>query len=110
MWYVNWGSGSYEADGSMRPILHTEKFPPNGYNTAFWSNEKFDELLDKALIEPNQEKVAEYYAEAQAIAWEECPWIFLGNNQQLSATKTYVKGMIYKPAGTMVFRTIGLDV
>ena len=35
MWYVNWSSGSYEADGSMRNILHGEKFPPDGYNTAF---------------------------------------------------------------------------
>ena len=25
MWYVNWSSGSYEADGSMRNILHGRK-------------------------------------------------------------------------------------
>lgn len=110
MWYVNWSSGSYEADGSMRSILHGDKFPPNGYNTAFWNNEEFNELLDKALVETDTDKIAEYYAEAQAIAWEECPWIFLGNDQSLNAMKTYVTGMLYKPAGVMVFRTIGLDV
>ena len=46
MWYVNWSPGSYDADGCMRSILHTEKFPPAGYNTAFYSNAEFDAALD----------------------------------------------------------------
>lgn len=109
MWYVNWSSGSYEADGSMRSILHGEKFPPNGYNTAFWNNEEFNKLLDDALLMSDQKEIAEAYAKAQAIAWEECPWIFLGNDNTLNGYKTYVKDLIYKPGGVMVFRTIGLD-
>ena len=109
MWYVNWSSGSYEADGSMRSILHGEKFPPNGYNTAFWNNEEFNQLLDDALKMSDTTKIAEAYAKAQAIAWEECPWIFLGNDNTLNAFKTYVTGLQYKPGGTMVFRTIGLE-
>lgn len=109
MWYVNWSSGSYEADGSMRNILHGEKFPPNGYNTAFWNNEEFNQLLDDALKMSDTNEIAEAYAKAQAIAWEECPWIFLGNDQNINAYKTYVTGLQYKPGGVMVFRTIGLD-
>ena len=109
MWYVNWSSGSYEADGSMRNILHGEKFPPNGYNTAFWNNEEFNQLLDVALKMTDTTQIAETYAKAQAIAWEECPWIFLGNNNTVNAYKTYVTGLMYKPGGTMIFRTVGLD-
>lgn len=109
MWYVNWSSGSYEADGSMRSILHGEKFPPSGYNTAFWNNEEFNQLLDDALKMSDTNEIAEAYAKAQAIAWEECPWIFLGNDNTLNAYKTYVTGLQYKPGGVMVFRTIGLD-
>ena len=109
MWYVNWSSGSYEADGSMRSILHGEKFPPNGYNTAFWNNEEFNQLLDDALKMSDTNEIAEAYAKAQAIAWEECPWIFLGNDNTINAYKTYVTGLQYKPGGVMVFRTIGLD-
>lgn len=110
MWYVNWGSGSYEADGSMRSILHSSKFPPEGYNTAFWKNEEFDTLLDDALKMTDTDEIAEAYAKAQAIAWEECPWIFLGNDNKLAAYKSYVTGLQYKPAGEMVFTTIGLNV
>ena len=109
MWYVNWASGSYEADGSMRSILHGEKFPPEGYNTAFWNNEEFNKLLDDALKMTDDTQIAEAYAKAQAIAWEECPWIFLGNDNTINAYKTYVTGIQYKPGGTMVFRTVGLD-
>lgn len=109
MWYVNWSSGSYEADGSMRSILHGDKFPPNGYNTAFWNNEEFNQLLDDALLMSDTAEIAAAYARAQEIAWEECPWIFLGNDNTLHAQKSYVTGMQYKPGGVMVFRTIGLD-
>ena len=109
MWYVNWSSGSYEADGSMRSILHGEKFPPNGYNTAFWNNAEFNQLLDDALLMADTEEIAAAYAKAQAIAWDECPWIFLGNDQNIHAQRSYVTGMQYKPGGVMVFRTIGLD-
>ena len=109
MWYVNWGSGSYEADGSMRNILHGDKMPPEGYNTAFWNNEEFNELLDSALKMTATEEIAEAYAKAQAIAWEECPWIFLGNNNTLTAHKSYVSGIKYKPAGELIFQTISMD-
>lgn len=109
MWYVNWGSGSYEADGSMRSILHGEKFPPDGYNTAFWNNAEFNQLLDDALKMGDTNQIAEAYAQAQAIAWEECPWIFLGNDESVAAYRSNVTGLIYKPAGTYVFRTVGLE-
>ena len=109
MWYVNWGSGSYEADGSMRSILHGEKFPPQGYNTAFWNNAEFNQLLDDALKMGDTNQIAETYAKAQAIAWEECPWIFLGNDESVAAYRSNVTGLIYKPAGTYVFRTVGLE-
>lgn len=109
MWYVNWSSGSYEADGSMRSILHGEKVPPAGYNTAFWNNAEFNQLLDDALKMSDQNEIAQAYARAQAIAWEECPWIFLGNDNTLNAYKTYVTGLQYMPGGVFVFRTAGLD-
>lgn len=109
MWYVNWSSGSFEADGSMRSILHSQKFPPSGYNTAFWSNAEFDKLLDDALKMSDTNEIAKAYAEAQAIAWEECPWIFLGNDSNITAYKTYVTGLQCKPGDEFVFTTVGLN-
>ena len=109
MWYVNWSSGSYEADGSMRNILHGEKFPPSGYNTAFWNNAEFNQLLDDALVATDEAEIADLYAQAQAIAWEECPWMFLANDNSITAQRSYVKGLTYKPGGDIVFTTAELD-
>lgn len=109
MWYVNWSSGSYEADGSMRSILHGEFFPPTGYNTAFWNNEEFNKLLDDALKLSDTKEIAKKYAKAQEIAWEECPWIFLGNDSVLTANRAYVKGIQFNPGSEIVFTNIGLN-
>lgn len=108
MWYVNWGSGSYEADGSMRNILYGDKFPPAGYNTAFWNNAEFNKLLDDALLLTDTKEIAEKYAQAQALAWKECPWIFLGNDNTIIAEKTYTTGIKYKPGGDIIFQTAEL--
>lgn len=108
MWYVNWSSGSYEADGSMRNILHGEKFPPAGYNTAFYNNAEFNQLLDDALKATDEAEIADLYAQAQAIAWEECPWMFLANDNSIMGQRTYVKGLTYKPGGDIVFTTAEL--
>ncbi len=97
IWYVNWSSGQFDADGSMRNILHGDYFPPTGYNTAFWNNEEFNECLDKALLTVSDDETEALYAEAQSVAWEECPWVFLGVDQSLYAQKTYVKGVDYEP-------------
>ena len=109
MWYVNWSSGSFEADGSMRSILHSEKMPPDGYNTAFWKNEEFDKLLDDALKMTDTKEIADTYAKAQAIVWEECPWMFLGNDNAIVAYQPYCTGLQFKPGDEVVVTTIGLE-
>lgn len=109
MWYVNWSSGSFEADGSMRSILHSEKMPPDGYNTAFWKNDEFDKLLDDALQMTDTNEIAETYAKAQAVVWEECPWMFLGNDNAIVAYQPYCTGLQFKPGDEVVFTTVGLD-
>lgn len=109
MWYVNWSSGSYEADGSMRNILHSEKYPPAGYNTAFYNNAEFDKLLDDALLLTDSAKIGELYKKAQEIAWEECPWMFLANDNSILGVRTYVKGLTYKPGGDIVYTTVELE-
>ena len=108
MWYVNWSSGDYSADGSMRNILHGDKYPPSGYNTAFYNNAEFNKGLDDALKTTDTDEITKLYAQAQSIAWEECPWIFLGVDNSLIGQKKYVKGIKYRPGGTILVTNIEL--
>ena len=75
----------------------------------FMDSSSDQRALDDALKMSDQNEIAQAYARAQAIAWEECPWIFLGNDNTLNAYKTYVTGLQYMPGGVFVFRTAGLD-
>lgn len=108
MWYVNWSSGDYSADGSMRNILHGDKYPPSGYNTAFYNNAEFNKCLDDALKTTDTDEITKLYAQAQSIAWEECPWIFLGVDNSLIGQKKYVKGIKYRPGRTILVTNIEL--
>lgn len=110
MWYVNWAPGSYDADGAMRSLLYSEMIPPTAYNTAYYKNAEFDALLDKALATTDTTELADYYAQAQALAWEAAPWLFLGNDNIIAGQKTYVKSAVITPGGDLVFTNASLDV
>lgn len=101
MWYVNWSAGSFDADGSMRSILHGDNVPPTSANTAFFRNEEFDTLLDEAKLTTDTQELTDLYAQAQAIVWDECPWLFLGNDDLVFAHQSYVNGIVMAPDGSL---------
>ena len=57
----------------MRNILHGDKMPPEGYNTAFWNNEEFNELLDSALKMTDTEEIAEAMQKLRLLLGKSAP-------------------------------------
>ena len=90
-------------DGSVRSLLHSDMVPPTSANAAYFVNEDFDKLLDEGLATADPDKQAEIYGEAQTIAWEAAPWLFLGNDQILYASKSYLSGAYVSPDGAFNF-------
>ncbi|WP_435333746.1 ABC transporter substrate-binding protein [Haloarchaeobius sp. TZWWS8] len=75
-WYlIGWGEATFEGALVMKALLASD-----GALTT-WSNEEFDSLLEKAANQTGdaREKTLQ---EANALAHEECPWIYL--NRQFS--------------------------
>lgn len=99
MWYVNWSASSFDADGSMRALLYSKMCPPTSANTAYYNNSEFDKLMDDGLHTADPDKLAKIYADAQKIAWEDCPWLFLGNDKVVFASKSYLSGVNVAPDG-----------
>ena len=68
-------------------------------NGSRWSNPRSDELMDKATIEPDPKKRAEYYHEVQKIAVEASPivWVFELNFPTV-VNRSY-KNVITSPLG-----------
>ena len=103
MWYVNWSASDFTMDGSLRSLLYSSMCPPTSANTAYFNDADFDKDLDEGLATANEEEQAKYYGDAQKIAWEACPWLFLGNDQIIYSTKSYLSGVYVSPDGAFNF-------
>lgn len=101
MWYVNWSPSSFDADGAVRNILHSENAPPKSANTAYYSNPEFDKALDDALLTTDPTKMTELYGQAQKLVWDDAPWLFLGTDQLIAGKKSYVDGVHLAPDGSL---------
>ncbi len=109
MWYVNWSASSFDADGSMRSILYSQMAPPTSANTAYYNNPEFDTLLDAGLATSDPAEMATIYADAQKIVWEDAPWLFLGNDQVIAGSKTYLSGVSLRPDGSLNLKAAALQ-
>ena len=72
-------------------------------NTPYYNNPEFDRLLDEGLVNADTAKQAQIYADAQKIAWEDCPWLFLANDQIIFSRKNYLSNVFVAPDGSIDF-------
>lgn len=103
MWYVNWSASDFTMDGSLRSLLYSTMVPPTSANTAYYENPEFDALLDDGLHTADENEQHDIYAQAQKMAWEAAPWLFLGNDEVLYSTKSYVSDVYVLPDGAFTF-------
>lgn len=109
MWYVNWSASDYTMDGSMRALLYSNMAPPVSANTPYFDNPEFDKALDEGLANADPKKQAELYGNAQKIAWEACPWLFLANDQIIYSAKNYLSNVYVAPDGSINYATAKLN-
>ena len=84
-----------DADRAFRASFITESWPPASNNWSFYSNETVDALVDEAARTGDQDTRAELYAEAQAIVWQDAPWIFLYSPNNISGKLSNLEGVHY---------------
>ena len=101
LYTIGWSSSTGDADWSLRPLLAIESEPPMSYNICYYENPDFDNLLYEALSTADESIRAEKYAEAQDIAWEDCPMVCLvnddntwGTSNKIANVKNYADGCL----------------
>lgn len=104
MWYVNWSASDRSTDSSVRALLYSTMCPPTSANTAYYNNSEFDSLLDQGLTSTDSDELTTIYAKAQEIAWNDAPWLFLGNDQVIYATKSYLSSVSVLPDGALNYK------
>jgi peptide/nickel transport system substrate-binding protein len=76
MYMIGW-AGTWDADGTMFPLLHT------GERFSRWSNPEFDRILDAARVTLDQNERLKLYSQAGRLVHEEAPWLFLFNGMDI---------------------------
>jgi len=95
--YAEQEAYEYDPDYGLYALFHSTQQAPHGNDYSYLGNERVDELLDQARINPDTDDREEMYAEAIEIIWEEAPWIFLHSLVQINAEREGVEGLIHHP-------------
>ncbi len=93
-----WGWGT-ELDPSLKlSVLLTEQVGKR--SDAFYSNEEYDALYQKQLVEVDREKRVAIVHEMQSIVYEEAPYVILYNKDSIEAYRTdKFEGWTQVPSG-----------
>lgn len=93
MYMTSWGNGSLDPHGIFVPTHRTN----DRGNSAGYSNERVDDLLDRAAVEVDTEKRAAMYREAEALAAADVPYVYLWVPQDLYGVSTRLSGWSPSP-------------
>ncbi len=77
MFLIGWGNPSFDADGTLFPLLHTTSILSN------YSNKDFDSLIEEARATLDPRKRQEFYSRAVRIAVDDAAWIPLYQQEDL---------------------------
>lgn len=99
-----WSSSTGDADWALRPILCKESEPPASYNTCYYENQEFDNLVYRALATADPEIRAQAYAEAQDMVWEDSPIVAMANDFNTWATSKNIANVSIYPDGAINIR------
>jgi ABC-type transport system substrate-binding protein len=86
-----WWADYPDAENFLYPLLSTKNKGVGG-NVSFYSNPKFDALIDQAHQEQNEGKRNELYTQADEVEFNDAPMIYLFFYKDMYAVQPWIKG------------------
>ncbi|MEA2766460.1 MAG: peptide/nickel transport system substrate-binding protein [Gemmatimonadaceae bacterium] len=86
-----WWADYPDAENFLYPLLHSKNRGPGG-NVSFYSNPKFDALVDQAHREQDEAKRNSLYTQADQLEFDQAPMIYLFFYKDLYAVQPWIKG------------------
>ncbi|HEY5240878.1 MAG TPA: ABC transporter substrate-binding protein [Polyangiaceae bacterium] len=106
----NWGLDYPDASTFFDPLFTTARIAPEGsFNTAFYSNPRFDELAARAHAAMDAGVRRALYREANAILCDEAPWAFTYGHHTFDMRQPYVHGFVPHPVWPLEVTGVWLD-
>jgi peptide/nickel transport system substrate-binding protein/oligopeptide transport system substrate-binding protein len=88
-WYADYPDG----ENFLYPLLHSANKGVGG-NVSFYSNPKFDQLVSAARREQDDAKRTAMYKQADEMAYQDAPMIYLFFYKELYAVQPWIKNFI----------------
>lgn len=101
---LGWSADHPDPDNFFTPILSCSNALA-GTNRTFWCNEKYNKLIEKALITSNINRRKKLYHQALQLIAEEVPLLPIAHSKRFQARNNEVKGEILTSFGGISFHT-----
>lgn len=88
-WYADYP----DAEDFLYPLLHSANKGVGG-NVSFYSNPKFDKLVSDARREQDEAKRVTMYRDADRMAYDDAPMIYLFFYKELYAVQPWITGFV----------------
>lgn len=88
-----WWADYPDAENFLYPLLHSKNKGVGG-NVSFYSNPRFDALIDQAHQEQDESKRNALYTQADQIEFNDAPMIYLFFYKDLYAVQPWIKGFV----------------
>lgn len=99
MW-IHWVSAYFIDPENWIGTMYDSQFHGTWKASAWYKNDKVDELLRSARSNPNREERARFYAEAAKLVVADAPDIWVYNTVELRGMRARVKGFKFSPVGS----------
>jgi peptide/nickel transport system substrate-binding protein len=98
--------GDYPDPENFLTLFYGPNLAPKGPNRARFSNKKYDELYQKALVTTNDEERFAIYVQMEEILQEECPYLVLFYDEVVRLTQKYVTGLEANPMNGLILEKV----
>ncbi|MEO8621367.1 MAG: ABC transporter substrate-binding protein, partial [bacterium] len=88
-WYADYP----DAENFLYPLLHSANKGVGG-NVSYFSNAQFDSLVNSARREQDEAKRIALYTQADQLAFEQAPMVFLYFYSELNAVQPWIRGFV----------------
>lgn len=109
MYLLGWEASTGEPSVVSKWALATDMWPPAGWNTGFYSNAEFDQLVDEGSVTTDADRRAEIFRRTQEIVSSDAPWIFLYASKSVWGARANLTGIGVLSDETLILRTVGVD-
>jgi peptide/nickel transport system substrate-binding protein/oligopeptide transport system substrate-binding protein len=86
----DWFADYPDAENFLYPLLHTANRGVGG-NVSFYSNPRFDQVVDQSRREQDESRRNELYKQADQIAFSDAPMIYLFFYKELYAVQPWIR-------------------